>query len=258
MRLPLHELRWLKRAALDSNRPLESLVQRRLNHEPLQYIIGTQPFGPLHNLRVRPPVLIPRPETEDWVIRLAEHLSSSSSGRPLSLLDLGTGSGCIPLSLCHLCPNIVATGIDISPHATRLANENAEVCGIPHFRFKAFLGDFVHPGFPKAEAISPPYDVLTSNPPYITPDDYLRLSDDVAKFEDPTALIGGSDGLAFYRVIASLVARQGFLSPKATVALEVDHSQADIVSDMLGPAGFKTSIWLDPWGKKRTVIAQRQ
>ncbi|KAJ4001586.1 S-adenosyl-L-methionine-dependent methyltransferase [Lentinula boryana] len=258
MRLPFNELRWLKRAALDSNRSLESLIQRRLNHEPLQYIIGTQPFGALDNLRVRPPVLIPRPETENWVIRLAEYLCSSSPSRNISLLDLGTGSGCIPLLLCHLCPKVIATGVDISPHAVRLANENAELCGIPHSRFKAFLGDFVHPGFPKTEAINPPYDILTSNPPYITPDEYLQLSDDVAKFEDPTALIGGYDGLEFYRVITSLVARPGFLSHKAMVALEVGHSQADAVCDMLNPTGFRISVWTDPWGKKRTVIAQRQ
>ncbi|KAJ4483232.1 S-adenosyl-L-methionine-dependent methyltransferase [Lentinula aciculospora] len=257
MRLSFNELRWLKRAALDSNRPLESLVQRRINREPLQYIIGTQPFGAL-DLRVRSPVLIPRPETEDWVIRLAEHLCSSYSSRPISLLDLGTGSGCIPLLLCHLCPNIVATGIDISPNAVQLANENATLCGVPHSRYKASLCDFAHPGFPKAEAINPPYDILTSNPPYITSDEYLQLSDDVANFEDPTALIGGYDGLEFYRLIARLIARDGFLSPEAVVALEVGHSQADAVCDMLNPTGFRTSIWMDPWGKKRTVIAQRR
>ncbi|KAJ3853749.1 S-adenosyl-L-methionine-dependent methyltransferase [Lentinula lateritia] len=260
MRLPWNELRWLKRAALDSNRPLEHLIQRRLNREPLQYIIGTQPFGALDNIRVRPPVLIPRPETEEWVIRLAEYLYSSdwSASRRISLLDLGTGSGCIPLLLCHLCPNIVAKGIDISPHAVQLANENAKLCGIPNSRFKASLCDFVHPGFPKAETINSPYDILTSNPPYITSEEYLQLSDDVAKFEDPTALIGGCDGLAFYRVIAGLIAQDGFLSPKAVVALEVGHSQAAAVCDILSPTGFKTSIWIDSWGKKRTVIAQRQ
>lgn len=93
---------------------------------------------------------------------------------------------------------------------------------------------------------------------YITADEYLHLDDDVANFEDPTALIGGSDGLQYYRDIANLISRDGFLSSDAVIALEVGHSQADVVSDMIHSKGFNTDIWRDPWGKKRTVIGHRR
>ncbi|KIK67226.1 hypothetical protein GYMLUDRAFT_55049 [Collybiopsis luxurians FD-317 M1] len=249
-------------AALESNRPLQSLIQRRIDREPLQYIIGTQPFGQLL-LKTRPPVLIPRPETENWVINLSEYLTKYLSplpSRPLSLLDLGTGTGCIPLLLCHLWPNknLVATGVDISREAVDLANVNAAICGISRSSFNAHLSDFMQPDFPNAEAIKTPYDILTSNPPYITAGDYLRLSDDVARHEDPTALIGGYDGLDYYRTIADLIAREGFMASRAVVALEVGHNQAHAVCDMIRPTGFQSIIWKDPWGKERTVIAHRE
>ncbi|KAF9060653.1 S-adenosyl-L-methionine-dependent methyltransferase, partial [Rhodocollybia butyracea] len=251
--LPRQELKWLKKAALGSNRPLQSLIRRRQLREPLQYIIGTQPFAGLE-LRVRSPILIPRPETEDWVLRFGEYLSRSAR-RPRSLLDLGTGTGCIPLLLCHMWPDsLVATGVDISPHAVQLANENAALCGIS--RFQAHTADFLHPLFPTTMN-GPPFDILTSNPPYITASEYLQLSDDVAKFEDPAALIGGHDGLEYYRAITDLIARDGFLSSDAVVALEVGHEQADAVCNMIRPKGYETSVWLDPWGKKRTVVAHR-
>lgn len=77
-------------------------------------------------------------------------------------------------------------------------------------------------------------------------------------WEDPTALIGGGDdGLQYYHAIADLISRDGFLSSDGVVALEVGHNQGDVVRDMIGSKGFKTDIWLDPWGKKRTVIGRR-
>lgn len=98
------------------------------------YNVGTQPFGPL-TLLTRPPTLIPRPETEEWTIRLAaflsKHLGPISSSHPIRLLDLCTGSGCIPLLLCKLLPNgsIHSVGVDVSESALGLARENAVICG---------------------------------------------------------------------------------------------------------------------------------
>ncbi|KAF5393235.1 hypothetical protein D9757_000743 [Collybiopsis confluens] len=260
--LPPAELRWLKSAAAESNRPLQALIQRRLNREPLQYILGTQPFGPL-SLKTCRPTLIPRPETEDWVLTFSEHLSKYFSplpSRPLTLLDLGTGTGCIPLLLCHLWPNssLVATGVDISHAAVHLANHNAALCGISPSSFTAHLSDFIDSDFPNMQAIKPPYDILTSNPPYITASDYLQLSDDIAKYEDPIALIGGYDGLDYYRAIARLIARDGFLARRAVIALEVGHNQGAAVCDLIRPTGFLPTVWKDPWGKERTVIAHRR
>lgn len=221
---------------------------------PLQ---GTQPFGPL-DLFVRAPVLIPRPETENWTIRLAELLSPTPT-HPVSLLDLGTGTGCIPLLLCHLWPSksARALGIDISPHAIQLANENASRIDIRENRFKTLEADYLSSNF--IDAVEPPYDVVTANPPYIPLHEYVELPRDVKDFEDRGALLaGGPTGLDFYHGISRLISTPGFLSPKAIVALEVGQGQADDVERIMSdcPAIQMTDIWKDPWGVKRTVLAR--
>lgn len=228
---------------------------------------GTQPFGPL-NLLVRPPVLIPRPETEHWAIHLSS-LISPTLKRPLSLLDLGTGSGCIPLLLCHVWPkgSLRAHGIDISPDAVRLASDNALRCGTPTptdpethdaNTFQPVLASYLTSAF--LDVIEPPFDIITSNPPYIPLHEYQTLPDSVKKYEDRGALFGGRDGLDFYRAIARLVSQKGVLSDGGLVVLEVGHDQADAVSRILVDTGnaFKIDIWLDPWGKRRTVVARKE
>ncbi|KAF7361674.1 Protein-(Glutamine-n5) release factor-specific [Mycena venus] len=256
------EYQWMKRAK--SPVSLEEMVNRRVAGEPLQYILEEQPFGPL-SIKLRPPVLIPRPETEEWTIRLAELLRPT---RMLSVLDLGTGTGCIPLLLCHLLPAgmVRAHGIDISPAAVKLAGENAVLCGFSaspagnasRNTFRPIQASFLDPFFPhKHLGINPPFDLVTSNPPYISWSEYLGLSTEVTHYEDPKALFGGPDGLDFYHAIAALVARKGFLNPGAVVAVEVGHDQADRVQDIFRTtANIESEIWLDPWKKKRTVVAR--
>ncbi|KDR75199.1 hypothetical protein GALMADRAFT_69593 [Galerina marginata CBS 339.88] len=264
------ELKWMQRAidCSSSNLSLDEMVSRRASGEPLQYILGTQPFGPL-NLLTRPPVLIPRPETEHWVIRLAE-LISPTSQKPVSLLDLGTGSGCIPLLLCHLWPpgSVKAHAVDISPHALHLAQDNAALCGIsshsdnekkPQNTFSTLEANFLAEDFAKIVAnFNPSFDIITSNPPYISWNEYLELPPSVLNFEDPKALFGGPSGLDFYHAIARLVSSKDILKPNATVALEVGHDQASVVENILRKTRrFRlTEIWSDPWGKQRTVIAR--
>ncbi|KIP04200.1 hypothetical protein PHLGIDRAFT_15339 [Phlebiopsis gigantea 11061_1 CR5-6] len=125
------ELRWMMQALEDAPRDdtLADMVARRAAGEPLQYILGTQPFGPL-SLLTRAPVLIPRPETEDWTFRLSALLTPSPR-KPVRLLDLCTGSGCIPLLLCRLWPPgaVRAYGVDIGTEAVQLATENAARTG---------------------------------------------------------------------------------------------------------------------------------
>ncbi|KAG5727005.1 Methyltransferase hemK like protein [Termitomyces sp. T112] len=261
-----NELRWMQRH-LPSGPDLAKMVQRRVAGEPLQYILGSQPFGPL-NLLTRPPVLIPRPETEHWVIKLAERITTEPQ-LPKRLLDLGTGSGCIPLLLCHLLPqgSLDACGVDISEHALRLATDNAELCGTPtpteadvghKNTFMATDGNVLSPSFSADAKINPPYDIVTSNPPYIPREEFLCLPRSVSDYEDHRALLGGEDGLLFYRAIASLVSKNGFLHPGAIVALEIGHQQAqDVEKIMLEANMHNVEIWSDPWGKHRTVVAHR-
>ncbi|KAG2150934.1 S-adenosyl-L-methionine-dependent methyltransferase [Suillus clintonianus] len=269
------ELKWMKSAALiASHSPtLPAMLQRRLSGEPLQYILGTTPFGPL-DLLTRPPTLIPRPETEHWTLQLADLLTPTPA-RPLTVLDLCTGTGCIPLLLCHLWPpgSTRAYGVDISQDAIRLATDNAARCNIPLSHasslapysqnvFIPVLGDLRNPDVFKR--VLPPFDVITANPPYIPKREYDELPISVKNYEDPAALLGdppGSeeqDGLTFYRLIAQLLAQKGMLREGSIVALEVGQGQADAVEAILQQsAGLrKTQVWKDPWNVKRVVLAR--
>jgi HemK-like putative methylase len=214
--------------------------------------------------------LIPRPETEHWVSRIAEFLSPTAQ-QPISLLDLGTGSGCIPLLLCHLWPpgSTNAHAVDISPHALRLAQDNAVLCGIPSHSydpknpentFNASIANFLSNDFLSSiSGINPSFDIITSNPPYIPWKEYLDLPQSVSQFEDPRALFGGPNGFDFYYAIAHLVSNnKTLLKPNALVALEVGHNQARMVERLMRNTGrFSfTDIWTDPWGKQRTVLAR--
>jgi release factor glutamine methyltransferase len=266
------ELRWMRNAlAAPQTRPLPPLAQmiaRRVAGEPLQYILGTQPFGPL-NLHVRAPTLIPRPETEEWALRLAALLHPHVAARPQTrILDLCTGTGCVPLLLCaEWTPHTVAAlGVDMSSDALTLARENAADC-------VDALGtsqvDFCHADVLAADAAdtlrmhpacASGFHVVTANPPYIPRAEYDQLDASVRDWEDPRALLGGEDvrGLTFYRAIARLAAQPGVLVPGGPLVLEVGHDQAREVEDILqgapGGAFGRTERWKDAWDIERVVI----
>ncbi|KIY73881.1 S-adenosyl-L-methionine-dependent methyltransferase [Cylindrobasidium torrendii FP15055 ss-10] len=259
------ELQWIKKHALQARLSVEDLVDRRMRDEPLQYILGTQPFGPL-DIRVRAPVLIPRPETEHWTIKLSEAVSPTPA-KPFRLLDIGTGTGCIPLLLCHLWPkgSVSACGVDVSDDALTLSRENAKAHGFERGpvdlelrnTFQAVRANILDPAF--TTSVDPPYDVVTSNPPYIPFHEYLDLPRSVSRFEDPKALFGGPmDGLDFYPAIVKVLTQDGFMNRNGIVALEIGHQQGEDVHKILKQTGkFKEiSIWNDPWGKQRTVFAK--
>ncbi|KAK7687170.1 hypothetical protein QCA50_009674 [Cerrena zonata] len=279
------EFKWMKQAAEQSDKgtSLVEMVERRLCGEPLQYIIGTQPFGSLE-LLVRPPTLIPRPETEDWTLRLAE-LVDPSPDRPISLLDMCTGSGCIPLLLCHTWRpgSVNAYGVDISADAIKLARDNAERCGIhvptvtyghsssSFNTFKPLLGNIRDASFIHSLKLKPPFNVITSNPPYITRREFKDLPPSVRDYEDHRALLGDPDisedelsshldkGLTFYRIIARLIANQGILADDGIVALEIGSTQANDVGRIMQREGRlnRIDVWKDPWDKDRVVLARR-
>ncbi|KAH8119078.1 S-adenosyl-L-methionine-dependent methyltransferase [Phellopilus nigrolimitatus] len=273
------ELKWMSESS-SSTSTLEKMVERRLRGEPLQYILGTQPFGPL-DLLIRAPVLIPRPETEDWTLRLAKLLKPSPA-RPFRLLDLCTGSGCIPLLLCHTWPagSIKTLGIDIGNEAVQLAIENARRTGIADAlktradknNFSVLQADILEDNFvPNLRSLGwSSFDVLTSNPPYIPLSEYNQLSPSVKDYEDVRALLGDpksrpSDGrgLTFYRAIARLVGHVDddgnppLVKPGGVIALEVGHNQGADVQHLMETEGRvqKTEVWKDPWGVDRTVIS---
>ena len=231
--------------------------------------LGSQPFGPL-NLRVRPPVLIPRPETEDWTLHVASLLNPTPD-RPIKLLDLCTGTGCIPLLLSHVWPagSVRALGVDISEDAIKLAQENASL--VPtrertQNSFEVLETDILDHGFLDVLERKgwTSVDILTSNPPYIPLHEYKKLSSSVKDHEDIRALLGDPEsnssdgrGLTFYRRIASLV-RDGLVKQNGLIALEFGQGQDEDVKSIMQLEGCVQEIRIrkDPWGIPRTVLCR--
>jgi release factor glutamine methyltransferase len=185
-----------------------SAFERVIAHEPPQYITGKAPFFHLE-LNVCPDVLIPRPETEGLVELLLKRISATNR-----ILDIGTGSGAIAIALKTLCPTLLVDAIDCSPSALQLAKLNAlENNADIHF----YLGDLLPQDCPV-------YDVIVSNPPYITASEMELLDTRVKDFEPKQALFGGEDGLVFYRAL--LQRSMPHLNQDGFLALEHGASQA--------------------------------
>jgi release factor glutamine methyltransferase len=176
----------------------KNLLKRRLSFEPLQYIIGETEFFSL-TFKVSPAVLIPRPETELLVEQVIAHGRDLQPGR---ILDIGTGSGCIAISLAKHLPQAHITAIDQSPAALSLARENAALQQVAE-RIDFLEWDFSGTEFPFSE----PFDIVASNPPYIRKSDYERLPAEIKNFEPLEALAAGIDGLEAYRHLRRWLSR---------------------------------------------------
>ncbi|TXT12878.1 hypothetical protein VHUM_01279 [Vanrija humicola] len=252
-----NELRWL----LDAASAVTQMVKRRSAGEPLQYILGNTDFGPL-TLLTRAPTLIPRPETAFVVEAYAERLTGVS--RPLRILDLCTGSGCIPLLLSHLMGERLgaAFGVDLSTDAISLATDNIKLIG--DGRVRVFEGDVMSADFVdtvRAATGGQPIDIITANPPYIPQAEWEALPDSVRAYEDRRALVGGpvpgfGDGVAFYARIGQLA--EEILQPDADLAqvprlaVEIGADQGEAVSRLL-PG--RTEILQDQYDRDRMVLA---
>ncbi|GMK55696.1 hypothetical protein CspeluHIS016_0207520 [Cutaneotrichosporon spelunceum] len=246
------ELRWM-RAAAPGETALEAMVERRAAGEPLQYILGDTDFGPL-TLACRAPVLIPRPETA----HIIEHLASLLPSRPLRVLDLCTGSGCIPLLLAHLRPDLIAVGVDISEDAVALSNENIAALGMED-RVRVVLADILSPSFPGfVRDELGMVDLVTANPPYIPRVEYDALPNSVRAFEDQRALLapappGGEDGTAFYAHIAQIAPSLLKEGEGLRLAVEIGAGQGPAVAALL-PG--HTQVVQDQYGRDRMVTAE--
>ena len=169
----------------------ESLFRRRAFHEPLQYIVGTQAFRG-RDFLVNPNVLIPRPETE---LIVEEVLTSRFSAEPCHMVDMGTGSGCLAVSLALDCPQATVFATDCSAPALHVAGENAQRHGVAG-RIRFLRGECLEPL--SGRAFAGKISVIVSNPPYIPAEQLDCLPRDVRAFEPLAALDGGRDGLEFY------------------------------------------------------------
>lgn len=214
-----------------------ALVARRGKREPLQQILGSQEFDGL-SFAVSPAVLIPRHDTETL---LEQAVGCAPQAR--HILDIGTGSGCIAIALAKRLPEATITAVDLSSEALAVAQRNAEA----HNATVEFLpGSFFEPVAGRR------FDLVVSNPPYITTAELAGLQPEVRDHEPRLALDGGPDGLAAYRVIVAQA--PAHLQPGGWLLLEVGAGQAGDVATLLAQAGFGAIITAtDPGGIQRVV-----
>jgi release factor glutamine methyltransferase len=226
---------------------VRSLVARRAAREPLQYLLGTQEFRGLE-MAVTTDVLIPRPETE----MLVEETIRAVTGRPRPVVaDVGTGSGCIAVSVLRECPEATVYALDLSPQALAVARRNARRHGVSS-RCRFVQADWLSAFSDSAGGLC---DVVVSNPPYIPEGDLEGLQPEVARYEPRLALAGGPDGLAFYRRL--LVEAPPLLKSGGALILEVGDGQAGVVRNMIRRVGVFDGVVCreDAAGIPRVLIA---
>ncbi|MCX8117815.1 MAG: peptide chain release factor N(5)-glutamine methyltransferase [Desulfobacterota bacterium] len=230
---------------------LGELVRRRTCREPLPYILGRQEFWSI-DLKVDPRVLIPRPETEHLVEEALVILKSLSSPREPVVLELGTGSGAIAISLVKEAKEIFLVATDISEEALKVARENAEGASVSN-RIRFVRGDLLQPFLPRGG-----FDLILSNPPYIPEPAIEGLMPEIRHYEPLIALRGGEDGLDFYRRLIPQC--PSYLREGGWLLLEVGSQQAGIVLKMMEEDGRYqlVEILKDLSGRERVVKAQRR
>jgi release factor glutamine methyltransferase len=227
---------------------IRSLVHRRVSGEPVAYILGQKEFYGL-DFMVTPDVLIPRPETEHIVEAVEERFAPEAAFR---FADLGTGSGILAVTLAHLFPNASAVAVDMSPNALKIARSNARLHGVAD-RIAFVEGDFTTSLLADAA-----FDLIVSNPPYVTEKEYEEASREVTDFEPVAALVSGADGLDHIRAMLPLVFRA--LVPGGLFLVEIGCGQGEgvqiITSDECPGFGCVTII-KDLAGHDRVVLLQK-
>ncbi len=203
----------------------QAAIQRRSQREPVAFIIGEQGFWTL-DLHVSPETLIPRGDSETLLEALLDHRQDRQAVR--SVLDLGTGTGCLLLAALSEYPQAWGLGVDIAPAAAALARRNARRNGLSD-RAAFIAGDW-------NAAVRGRFDVVLSNPPYIEHADMARLMPDVAAYEPYRALDGGADGLTAYRTLCRSLPH--LLSEDGCAVLELGIGQAQAVSELAEAEGL--------------------
>jgi release factor glutamine methyltransferase len=228
------------------------MIERRAAGEPLQYITGHQEFYGL-DFKVTSDVLIPRPETEFLIEQVIKYAQSIHSTNELLIVDAGTGSGCIAITLALNIKNARIIATDISNAALNVARENAECLNAKdHIEF--LEGDLLTPL--AGRGLENSIDFLVSNPPYIARQDASTLQREVKDWEPHTALFADDDGLRFYQRLLSeglsYVRRDGFF------ICEIGYTQLDAIQQMIDPKLWRLEdVTNDLQGIPRTLTIRR-
>lgn len=218
---------------------------RLKNHEPIQYIIGeTEFFGLL--FKVNKSTLIPRPETEElieWIISSQKLITHNP--QHITILDIGTGSGCMAISLAKNLSNAEVSALDISKGALKIAQQNAELNRVEV--------EFLQADILKTETLLKQYDLIVSNPPYVRELEKKQMQRNVLKYEPDSALyVKDKDPLLFYRVISQLAKKH--LKPNGKLFFEINEYLADELTLLLKNEGFQNiEVKKDIFGKDRMI-----
>ena len=231
----------LSREELDFIKPM---IKRRAQHEPLQYILGnTNFFGT--TLKVSPDVFIPRPETEelvDWV------LQNTTSNDPFIVLDIGTGSGCIPIALKKARVNWSIHAFDVSNKALLIATENAALNGT---KIDFWKDDIFSPS---TKLLAQEFNVITSNPPYILHSEAEHLDIEVKAFEPSLALFTSSTE-KIYKAIIQFSTK--CLKQNGLLAIEINEKFGNEILRLFNDQTWEASIQKDYGGKDRFILARK-
>lgn len=220
-----------------------AMVLRRCQREPLSRIVGERGFWTL-DLGLNADTLDPRPDTETLVEAVIELCPDRQA--PLRLVDFGTGTGCILLALLSEYPNARGLGVDLAPGAVDMAQQNAQRNGLAE-RASFQQGDW-------AAGLTGPFDVIVSNPPYIATHEMAALEPEVTQYDPQRALVSGDSGYECYETLIPQL--PAILAPGGVIALEVGHTQAVKVGELLQNAGFaQITVRPDLAGIARCVIA---
>ena len=226
-------------------RDLEEMVARREAREPVALILGHSEFWSL-DFTVARDVLTPRPDSETLVEAALK--TAGIKGGASSILDLGTGTGCLLLALLSEWPNARGLGVDVSKAALDVAEGNARRLGLEgRARFQVSDWD---------AGVEGVFDLVISNPPYIAEDDFSGLEPEITRYEPRLALSGGPDGLACYRALSPAIARR--LAPLGRAFIEIGADQAETAGSALNHAGLRAcAVHQDLAGRPRVIEAGR-
>lgn len=220
----------------EQEKQLNKLISEHVQeHKPLQYIFGSVAFAGL-TLAVRPPVHIPRPETEEWIIKLIEQLKKLP-GQTIQILDMCSGSGCIALACAYHLPEATIVGADYSHDAITLSQENAKKNNIQNV---SFYYSNLFEGVPKNYT----FDLIVSNPPYVSQAEWEALSSSVRTWEDKYALVAKDEGYALLKEIIDSapqwLSHNEYLKEQAIpqLVLEMSAYQTEVVAAYLEKNGW--------------------
>jgi release factor glutamine methyltransferase len=231
----------------------KQLLRRRIQQEPLQYIVGQTEFMSLP-FHVQPGILIPRPETEILAEKAIEQIQEQfKPGQTVHCLDVGTGSGNIAVSLAYHLKNISIVAIDIDINILTVAEKNAEINRVRN-RIQFILLNIMNES--NIEKIGQKFDIVISNPPYVSEEEYGQLPTEIKKYEPKQALDGGQDGLRFYGHLQRILPR--LLKKEGMAFFEIGADQADNVKAIfLESFGENIKVFQDLAQRDRVIFMQK-